>query len=1233
MPINSLNDGQYEAVVTRGCSILVSAPAGSGKTKILVNRIMALIEDDGYNVDQLLVLTFTNAAALEMKQRLQVALDERLQEDINKPLEQHLLKQKQLLPKAYITNFHGFCSTLLKQYGYLINLNSKFDICTDPSLIKHQILDNCIETWAEDQTFIDFISTYFPEYYFNSFKNAIFKFENLSNTIYDFDNYIDAVKKDIYYHIINNDDDAINNWPISNKIIELLHQQATMGLNKVYELASYASSHNLSFYYQNPFGDKPKKADLPSPYDCHLKYYFDVIKAIESKNMTNIITASKASLMKSYDSRGLFNEDNELYKKEYNRLKNNIIKFYRDKFNDIVYDDFDEFKLTLSTSLEPLEKLITYLKQFKQAYQDYKLAHNLLDFNDLEANALELLEPKYGIVTLLYQQLKEIMIDEYQDTNQIQETLINKIADLHEPKINRFMVGDMKQSIYRFREADPEIFNEKYLTFNLLPKTKRIDLKFNYRSNKIVLDSVNYIFNQIMDKDIGGLDYYLDESAKLNYDFLRKEGAKELEDLPEVTAKASQRLDEEARFTSEVILSYQTGTISNDAELEAKIVAKKIQDMIGHLELDNFNGTKRLADYKDIVVLMRSTRSFIAFKKIFNKFNIPSHIVLSQGFLQAPEIINLVNVLKAFNNRLDDIAFTSLLKGNYVISHFSENFLAQIKIDETISMFDNCINYLEKKLDNYEALETFINYYQDMRNYFNSHSIKESLMKFLEDSNYLPFLASLVNGPQRVANIELMIQKLDEMHDDSLNTITTKFDDMINNGVNLSPAMVSSNDDNVVSFMTIHKSKGLEFPIVFVSNMQNKFNQQNARERIISDKKLGIAIKPRVKCDLEPYQDVIVEYENKYRKVIATAQTSEAINEEMRIFYVALTRASQKLIMTGLIKEPQDLIKWQKYVINNSEDSMINPRCKDKVILYHNARKQNSYLDWLGISLMSHSNIINQGLKKELLDHDQTDDLVNEIKQNFQTILIHQNKHLIQENTKHSKFSIKILSHHDVEEQIIVSNKSDTILDLSSYHRYSNFEYPYPTNLEKSIAVTRKIEDGDRSFKDISYELDDSPVDAGTRGTIIHSVLEHLDIDVHLDLSDNLNKLKQANLYDNEAWQLIDKYQQHLENFITSPVYQLMVNADYLYREKEFSMLENGQIIHGIFDVVCIKDNQITIIDYKTDNLNKNTSKEILISLHKPQMDYYKKILARVFPQANIQVIVYYLYINKYVTI
>lgn len=1231
MPINSLNDGQLEAVITRDCSILVSAPAGSGKTKILVNRIIALIEEDHYNIDELLVLTFTNAAALEMKQRLQNALDKRLQEDISQELKQHLLKQKQLLPKAYITNFHGFCSTLLKQYGYLINLNSKFDICTDPTIIKHQILDQCIESWSIDEQFTEFINTYFPEYYFNSFKNAIFKFENLSNTIYDFDHYLDEVKETIYYHIGNNSEEAVNTWPISNKIIELLTQQATMGLNKVYELAIYASKHNLSFYYQNPFGDNPKKAVLQSPYDSHLKYYIDVINALKSKDMTKIVAASKAALSKSYDSRGLFNENNEPYKKEYNRLKNSVIKFYRDKFNDLVYDDFDEFKLTLSTSLEPLEKLVYYLRQFKQAYHDYKQVYNLLDFNDLEAKALELLEPRYGVVHLLYHQLKEIMIDEYQDTNQIQETLINKIADLKKPHINRFMVGDMKQSIYRFREADPEIFNDKYLTFNQLPNTKRIDLKFNYRSNKIVLDSVNYIFNQIMAVDIGGLDYYLDDSAKLNYDFLRKEGAKKLEDLPQVTTNATKRLDAETRFTSEVLLSYQTGTANDDSELEAKIVAKKIQDMIGYLELDNFDGTRRKAKYQDMVVLMRSTRSFIAFKKIFTKYNIPSHIVLSQGFLQALEVIDIISVLKAFNNHFDDIAFTSLLKGNYLVSNFDENFLAQIRIDETISMYDNCINYINKKQDHFERLETFINYYQEMRIYFTQHTVKDGLTKFFQDSAYLSFLASLVNGPQRVANMELMLQKISEMENESLNSVTTKFCEMMNNGVNISPAMVSSNDDNVVSFMTIHKSKGLEFPIVFVSNMQNKFNQQDVRERIISDKKLGIAIKPRIKRDLEPYQDVVIEYENKYRKIIATHQNNEAINEEMRIFYVALTRASQKIIMTGLIKDPQEIIKWQNYVINNSEDTMVNPRCEDKVILYHNARKQNSYLDWLGISLMSHNDIIRQGVDKKLLDHDQPDELINEIKQNFQTISIHKNTKLIQENTKHSKFIIHIFNHQDIIEQIVIHNQQDAFIDLTNYQRYSNFDYPYPTNIDKTMAVTRKIDDGDREFRDISYDIDSSDMDAATRGTIIHSVLEHLD--TSLDLQTNLKRLKNTDLYDEAAWQLIYKYQEHLENFMNSDVYQIMINADYLYKEKEFSMLENGQIIHGIFDVVCIKNNNVTIIDYKTDNLKRDTAKETLISLHKAQMDYYKKILARVFQESNIQAIVYYLYINEYVII
>ena len=1229
MPVSSLNSGQQEAVETRNCSILVSAPAGSGKTKILVNRIMSLIEDDGYNVDSLLVLTFTNAAALEMKQRLEATLQQRLQEDISTELKDHLLKQKQLLPKAYITNFHGFCSTLLKQYGYLINLNSNFEICSDPTLIKHQVLDQCLAKWCQDDQFNDFVGTYFADYYFQKFKGAIFKFENLSNTIYNFDQYLEEIKTNIYQHILT--DQSYQTWPITPQVIKLLKQQAIMGLNKVYELANYAATHQLSFYYQNPFDDNPKKANLPSPYDAHLKYYFDLLKALDNNDIEQIIFASKAKLIKSYDSRGLFNENNEEYKAEYNRRKNNIVKFYQSKFNDLVYDDLEEFKQVLQTSLEPIEQLVTYLNEFKAAYKQYKQANNILDFNDLEAYALELLEPQYQIVDLLYHQLKEIMIDEYQDTNQIQETLINKIANYQEPKINRFMVGDMKQSIYRFREADPEIFNQKYLTFNQLPGTKRIDLRYNYRSNKIVLDSVNYIFNQIMDKDIGGLDYYLDDSAKLNYDYLRKEGAKEIEEKEMVTKKANQRIESQNQFTSEILLSYQTGSNNTDAEIEAKMVAKRIQDIVGKLELENYDHSLRLTNYRDIVVLMRNTRSFIAFKKIFNRYAIPSHIVLSQGFLQEIEIIDLIHVLKAFNNHLDDIAMTSLMMGNYLISNFDENLMASIRQDDSISIYDNIINYIAAKGTDFQRLQAFLDYYQQMREYFNTHTVKEGLLKFLDDSQYLPFLASLINGGQRVANVELFIQKLEEQKDESLNKITTSFTNLLDNGIGMSPATVSSHDDNVVSFMTIHKSKGLEFPIVFVSNLHNKFNQQDAREQIISDKQLGIAMKPRIKTDLEPYHDAIIEYDNKYRKIIGNYQTNEAINEEMRIFYVALTRASQKLILTGLIKDVNDLVRWQDYVINNGTDFIKNPRDQDKVILYHNARRQNSYLDWLMIAIMSHDDIIAQGINKTLLDDNYDDETVDLIKHNFQTIMIHQNKQLIQDNTKHSRFSINIFSHDDINQQIIITNDDETKVDLALYDHYQNYHYPFDNPGDKTIAVTKKIADGDREFIPASYDLNDENIEASSRGTIIHSFLEQLNISNDLDLSKEIQRIKSYQLFDNQAWQVIERYLPHIEKFITSDVFTLMANSLHLYKEKEFSMLEDGQIIHGIFDAVCINEDKITVIDYKTDRLKANVDEATLISLHQMQLEYYKKILARVFPQTKIEALVYYLYIDRYV--
>lgn len=1230
--INSLNDGQFDAVYTRGCSILVSAPAGSGKTKILVNRIQTLLEDDGMHVDQLLVLTFTNAAALEMKQRLEASIDARLQEDIVPSLKEHLLLQKQKLPTAYITNFHGFCSTLLKQYGYLIGLHSKFEICSDPSLLQHHILDICIARWIQDPAFDEFVSCYFAEYHFDNFKNMLFKFANLKNTIYDFNQYIKTMKATIYDSIILGT--SFDDCSLADLIKEELILQAIEGKNKVIELKNYCSKHGLSFFYQNPYSEG-KKANMKAPFDCYIKYFYDLLESLQNDSLATIIEKGKPVLEKSYTVS--WDDDTRPYQKEYNAKKTAIIKHVTSKFDDLLYNDFKEFQMIMDVSYKAIAYMITLLKEYDQAYREYKQAHTILDFNDLESYTLTLLEPKYGIVDDLYHQLKEIMIDEYQDTNQIQETLIMKIANYKEPAIPCFMVGDMKQSIYRFREADPQIFNEKYLSYAIddeNAKTRRIDLKFNYRSNKIVLDSVNYIFNQIMDQEIGGLDYYLDDSAKLNYDYLRKEGATDTSQIEEITKKANERLDKENRFTTEVLLTNSARQASRTAsEYEAMMVAKRIRELVDHQILDDYSGNPRKTEYKDIVVLMRSTTEFITFKKVFDRYHIPNNVVLSQGFLTANEIISSIYVLKAIDNHLDDIAFTSLLKGPYTMSHFDENFLAKIRQDHTLSMYENAVKYIVEQKDNYQAVEHFMQYYDDLVLFSKAHTAKQTLEKFYQDSEYPLFIASLINGKQRVANIELLLEKLGEQTNQTFHSVIHDFVQKMEHDVNMSPGQVLSTSDNAVSFMTIHKSKGLEFPIVFVCQMHKQFNKQDSRERLISDKNLGIALKPRVVKDLKEYHKVTIEYENKYRKLIASRQTKETINEEMRIFYVALTRASQKLICTGVISNPNVFIHWQEALINNEDDEMVNPRCQDHVLLYRNIRNANSYLDWLGLTLMRHPDFIKIG-KTKTLSKDIEDDILDSIKQNSDTLAIYNNPNASFSNTKHAKFDVQFISTNTIEQYTIDVDTHTKEMHVQEYDRYNHYDYPYVNNLEKSIAVTRLIDDGDRHFVRMDYEEENTDFSASDRGTIIHSFMEHFPLQKNIHFHDTFTALLTSNLYDEKQRELLLSYKEKIQAFVNSDIYTFMVESKKVYKEKAFSLLnDNQQIIHGVFDVICINEDTITILDYKTDRIAKETNDDILKALHLSQMKYYIKVIRTLYPSYKVEAIVYYLHIHRYVSI
>lgn len=1215
--IHSFNDEQRDAISSRNSSILVSAPAGSGKTKILVSRILSLLEQDHIEIDQLLVLTFTNAAALEMKQRLEVELSKRLQEDIDDTLYQHLLNQKQKLPQAYITNFHGFCSTLLKQYGYLIQIQPDFQILSETSYIKHQVLDDCICTWLNEPAFKNFLQLYFHEYNFNSFQSTLLKLAEFNATIYDFNNYLDHIYQTIYHPIINQKD--LDQTLLKDIIKDLLKQKAIEGKNKTIELKNYCRKHGLTFFYQNP--ETKKSTGLPTPFESYLLYFYQILQELDQSNLTTFLN-KKITLPKTYSAS--FDDQTRPYQKEYNKQKTAILKPLQTILNDCIYQNKEEFSIILEYSWNMIETILTYLKKYLEAYQNYKQKRNYLDFNDLECYALKLLEPNYHVVDDLYHQLKEIMIDEYQDTNQIQETLIQKIATFQDPNIPCFMVGDMKQSIYRFRQADPQIFQDKYSSYSLKEedvkktKTKRIDLKFNYRSNKIVLDSVNYIFDQIMDQEIGGLDYYLDPSAQLNYDYARKEGAKDTSEIAAITSQARDRLSKETRFTTEVLLtSKQDCKTKEPEEYEAYMVAKKVSELVTSLQLDN---PSRTCTYKDIVVLMRNAKEFVTFKKVFDRMQIPNHIVLSQGFLSTPEIVNSIAILQALNNPLHDIAFTSVLLGNYTKTNFDEEFLLSLKTDETLSIYENLC------LSNHPRIQEFITYFDELKQYSTIHTVKDTLEKFYQDNDYISFVSSLINGKQRKANLELFLQKLKEDKDLSLYEITSKYETMMQENVNVSPAQVQSKQDNAVSFMTIHKSKGLEFPVVFISQLHHPFNMQDSKARMMLDKQLGIALKPRIKQDLGEYQEVIIEYVNKYRKIIGLYQNQETINEEMRIFYVALTRASQKLILTGVMDSIEQFQTWQEAIINNEDQDILNPRCDDHVLLYRNLRNVNSYLQWLGLAMMSHPDIIKQCLQDSLITKNEDAILSQTLHQNAATIQIFENKHHHFTNTEHSKFKVHFIPVSKIEEAIVPIHfkRPSNSMDLSKYH---NYLIPIHET-EKTIAVTRKIEDGDRVFA--RYEESSNNIKATDRGTIIHKVMEYLPIQKDLQLKDFLTSLYP--LFETESMKLILDYQDHIQAFLHSPIYQLLLSSDKVYKEKKFSFVdENKQIIHGIFDVVCINKNKITIIDYKTDQLKATTSKQTLKQLHRPQMEYYKYLFTKIFSGVTIEAVVYYLYIDKYV--
>lgn len=1194
------NEGQLKAIQQRNASILVSAPAGSGKTKILVSRIIELIKE-GYQIFDFLVLTFTEAAGNEMKQRLTEELHDLVTNEKDERMKKHLQQQIDNLPHAYITNFHGFCNTLLMKYGYLVDVMPGFEINSDPIQIKKEVLFQCEEKWIQDKQFQDFLSLYFPGYSLDSFDDILLTIDELSHSIDDFYGFVNQTKATFYDSLTT----SLEDWPLFSYLCQLFYNEVIIASNKLTELKVFCEENQLTDFFERPDEQSEKNQLLPTPFDAYYDF-LDVRKQALEHQLTydTLVNLVCSKPTKAYNMN--WKDIDPQIKKTFTKMKTDVLQSYQKAVQNYLEDSVEEFIEKMKISAQAIDCILSqgnYLDQFQYAYQQRKKELNQLDFSDLERYTHQLLEHQYGIIDILYHRFKELMVDEYQDTNQIQESLLLKISQYQHPHIPIFMVGDMKQSIYRFRQADPQIFSQKYNSYSLTDqeclktKTRRIDLVFNYRSSKIVLDSINYIFHQIMDKDIGGLEYYLDQSARLNYDYAGKENNHKEE--------ARHRFFQQKEFTTEVLVDiYDPSSTMDKEQYEAHMVAQKIQQLKKDMKLKG-----KAIEYKDIVVLMRSTVSFLTFKKVFDLYQIPNHIVLSQGFMTTNEVENMMTFLKAIDNPYNDIALLSVLRQPYTCSSIPLEIIAQLRINQKDVSLYECLSVCSQI-----EIQQFLEVFHELRTFSFQHSPYELLQKIYQITEYPLFVSQLINGNQRKANLDLLLEIILQAQ----NT-TPYLHNLINaleNSSDRAPAQVSSGDQNVVEFMTIHKSKGLEFPIVFVCNMHKQFNTQDSKERLIIDKRMGIAMKPRKKLTSQNIDNMIVEYESCYRNMIAKNQLDESINEEMRILYVALTRASQKLIMSGVIKNIDEIVSLQQKLIVNNDEDIYHKKGTKKILLYDRMRKTNNYLSWVLAAILRHPNVIDQCLH------------IPSLKPRAEKLKrMHFEKQMTSDETEHAMFSLALTDNQTIEKNIPQYSHTSHIINGDLQEYYDSFSYPYDIEKPQTLAVTKLQELADDHYLSLTDER--PSVNAMDKGTLVHLLLSHLSFK-HDHIEELIMQLYHEQLYDEQGLQILMDYKDHLEGFISSQYYDMISQATYVYQEKPFAYYDQqlDQTIHGIFDLVFVYQGQIYVLDYKTDRVSiKNTQKQ-LIQKHQVQLNYYQKVLKDMYHQ-DIHAIVYYLHISQ----
>ena len=1249
---NTMTQEQEAVTKARNCDILVSAAAGSGKTWVLVKRIIKRIVEDRVEVNEFLIVTFTKAAAAEMRERIGKAIEETLlqaiAEEVDEELINFLKKQTTLVYQAQISTIDSFCSDVVKQYFMTINLDPNIRIAEEAELavLRSEVMEQVLEAeyQKKEEAFLHFVESY------ASGRNDT-KIENIIYDLYQFSMAHPSAEAWLTHAMDNMEQDVL--W------YEVILEHARYVMEAVCEI------QHRTLAYAKEYGASEKAVDAIEEDGIYLKQLLqaccieDVRKAYDS---IRLVLRSHGRYP-TMNTRGMEPENATQLKALRDGYKDTVKKELEGDMFELERTELDANRKAVIPDMTTLFRLCM---QFHKAFSEEKRNQHIADFADIEHMALSILTETNAdgeripsaIALQLKQQYKEIMIDEYQDSNFLQEAILESIAGGNESGYNRFMVGDMKQSIYRFRMASPELFVGKYQAFEDYQETEqknqvKIELDCNFRSSSNVLKTSNYLFYHVMKQSVGNIEY--DQKAAL------KTGARYETPVicPEYAGITKEQAEKYCYNNDTELLLYEIGADCDETvdliTEEARMIASKIKEIMGEnpmLVKDSAlsgpeNTQYRKVCYRDIVILLRSPSSYSeTFVKVLAEYGIPAFAESRTGYFSAMEVRNVLSYLTILNNSTIDISVVAVLRSGFYQVSAKEMAFLQVQTEKELPFIQKIWQYIEdSKNGEYEGAslsEQFIlrnklkQFQEDFLHYqklAKQLTVCELLQILYEETGYLDFVSTLPAGERRKANLYMLLEKAKEYEKTNFCGVfefIRYIERLRKYEVDYAEASLLGEEDDVVRIMSIHKSKGLEFPVVFLSGLSKQFNEMDNRASIVVHADLGVG----------PYLlDPVMRTRQKtiMRSAIQLVSHNDMLGEELRILYVALTRAKDKLYLSGAVKQYEAVLKKVPFRISYVD--IVSAHC---------------YLDWVMMAFGHHHALTplfrEYGLEPPEYDENRYEAVCmklccynkamldemqfrEEVKQTIDAQML-KCKALAVEEDKIERLK-EYLAYEYQYENITKQKGKYSVSQL----KMSQVEENKPHQLQPVCDVAEEIEITEKVPR---FLMEQQKMTGAMSGTVVHKFMELYDFSKGYSEKEYERVVQELEKRNMQIKHTVLS-QQKVKQFFDSQLAKQMVHANNnhrLYKEVQFVAgfpiadmaqdigldeekvyTEETILVQGIIDAYYQReDGTYVIMDYKTDRV---ANSDELVKRYKKQLQYYARTLKQVKEAEDVECMIY----------